>query len=165
VAQKYSDPSRGSGQSTAGEAYEASPQQNGGFPGRSDRAQTGALGFEPSNEKPSNERPSNERPSNERPSNETIASQSAGSRPLVRDPESLRQRWESIQVGFVDSPREAVGEAENLVSSAIGEIASSFRQQRDGLETSWAQGQEPSTDDLRMAFQNYRDFFGRLLQV
>jgi hypothetical protein len=160
VAQKYSDPSRASGQSTDGEAYEASPQQNGGFPGRSDRAQTGALGFEPSSERPSNERPSNERPSNER-----IASQSAGNRPLVRDPESLRQRWESIQVGFVDSPREAVGEAENLVSSAIGEIANSFRQQRDGLETSWAQGQDPSTDDLRMAFQNYRDFFGRLLQV
>ena len=65
----------------------------------------------------------------------------------------------------MDSPREAVGEAENLVSSAIGEIANSFRQQRDGLETSWAQGQEPSTDDLRMAFQSYRDFFGRLLQV
>jgi hypothetical protein len=155
VAQKYSDPSRASGQSTDGEAYEASPQQNGGFPGRSDSAQTGALGFEPRSERPSNERPSSER----------IASQSAGNRPLVRDPESLRQRWESIQVGFVDSPREAVGEAENLVSSAIGEIANSFRQQRDGLETSWAQGQDPSTDDLRMAFQNYRDFFGRLLQV
>jgi hypothetical protein len=155
VAQKYSDPSRASGQSTDGEAYEASPQQNGGLPGRSDRAQTGALGFEPGRERPSNERSSSER----------IASQSAGNRPLVRDPESLRQRWESIQVGFVDSPREAVGEAENLVSSAIGEIANSFRQQRDGLETSWAQGQEPSTDDLRMAFQNYRDFFGRLLQV
>jgi hypothetical protein len=165
VAQKYSDPSRASGQSTDGEAYEASPQQNGGFPGRSDSAQTGALGFEPRSERPSNERPSSERPSYERPSSERIASQSAGNRPLVRDPESLRQRWESIQVGFVDSPREAVGEAENLVSSAIGEIANSFRQQRDGLETSWAQGQEPSTDDLRMAFQNYRDFFGRLLQV
>lgn len=150
MAQKYSDPSRASGQSTDGEAYEASPQQNGGFPGRSDRAQTGAVGFEPSSERPSSER---------------IASQSAGNRPLLRDPENLRQRWESIQVGFVDSPREAVGEAENLVSSAIGEIANSFRQQRDGLETSWAQGQEPSTDDLRMAFQNYRDFFGRLLQV
>jgi hypothetical protein len=165
VAQKYSDPSRASGQSTDGEAYEASPQQNGGFPGGSDSAQTGALGFEPSSGRPSNERPSSERPSYERPSSERIASQSAGNRPLVRDPESLRQRWESIQVGFVDSPREAVGEAENLVSSAIGEIANSFRQQRDGLETSWAQGQEPSTDDLRMAFQNYRDFFGRLLQV
>ena len=150
MAQKYSDPSRASGQSTDGEAYERSPQQNRDFPGRSDRAQTGAVGFEPSSERPSSER---------------IASQSAGNRPLVRDPENLRQRWESIQVGFVDSPRESVGEAENLVSSAIGEIANSFRQQRDGLETSWAQGQEPSTDDLRMAFQNYRDFFGRLLQV
>ena len=156
MAQKYSGPSRASGQPTDGEGYEPSPQ-NGGFPGRSDRAQTAAVGFEPS--------ASNERPSSERPSSERMATQSVGNRPLLRDPESLRQRWESIQVGFVDSPREAVGEAENLVSSAIGEIANSFRQQRDGLETSWAQGQEPSTDDLRMAFQSYRDFFGRLLQV
>ncbi len=155
MAQKYSDPSRASGQSTDGEAYEPSPSQNGAFPGRSDRAQTAAVGFEPSTEKPSSGRTSSER----------IGSQSMGNKPLLRDPENLRQRWESIQVGFVDSPREAVGEAENLVSSAIGEIANSFRQQRDGLETSWAQGQEPSTDDLRMAFQSYRDFFGRLLQV
>ena len=68
-------------------------------------------------------------------------------------------------MGFVDNPREAVGEAENLVSSAIGEIAGQFRQQRERLEASWAQGHDPSTDDLRIVFQGYRDFFGRLLQV
>ena len=84
---------------------------------------------------------------------------------LLRDPEDLRKRWESVQVGFVDNPREAVGEAENLVSSAIGEIAGQFRQQRERLEASWDQGRDPSTDDLRIVFQGYRDFFGRLLQV
>lgn len=84
---------------------------------------------------------------------------------LMRDPDNLRRRWESIQVGFVDSPREAVGEAEKLVSSAISEIGNGFRQQRENLEASWSEGREPSTDDLRMAFQSYRDFFGRLLQV
>jgi hypothetical protein len=84
---------------------------------------------------------------------------------LLQDPQNLRQRWESIQVGFVDNPRQAVGEAEKLVSSAISEIANGFRQQREGLEASWSEGREPSTDDLRLAFQSYRDFFGRLLQV
>jgi hypothetical protein len=84
---------------------------------------------------------------------------------LLQDPQALRQRWESVQVGFVDNPREAVGDAEQLVSSAIGEIVNLFRHQRENLETSWTEGGEPSTDDLRAAFQNYRDFFGRLLQV
>jgi hypothetical protein len=84
---------------------------------------------------------------------------------LLRDPEDMRQRWESVQVGFVDNPREAVGEAEALVSSTIGEIVNVFRHQRERLETSWSQGDEASTDDLRAAFQSYRDFFGRLLQV
>ena len=84
---------------------------------------------------------------------------------LFRDTEGLRQRWESVQVGFVDNPREAVGEAEQLVSSAISELGNRFRQQREILETSWSEGHDPSTDDLRAAFQSYRDFFGRLLQV
>lgn len=84
---------------------------------------------------------------------------------LFRDAQGLRQRWESVQVGFVDNPREAVGEAEQLVSSAISELANRFRQQREILETSWSEGHDPSTDDLRAAFQSYHDFFGRLLEV
>jgi hypothetical protein len=85
--------------------------------------------------------------------------------PLLRNSKSLQQRWESIQVGFVDNPRESVAEAEQLVSSAIGEISTGFREQRETLEASWSRGQDPSTDELRTAFQGYRDFFGRLLQV
>jgi hypothetical protein len=84
---------------------------------------------------------------------------------LLQDPKTLHQRWESIQVGFVDNPRQSVGEAEKLVSLTIGEIANVFRDQREKLEASWSEGSEPSTDDLRTAFQSYRDFFGRLLQV
>jgi hypothetical protein len=84
---------------------------------------------------------------------------------LLQNPQGLLQRWESVQVGFVDNPQEAVGDAEQLVSSAIDEIADLFRRQRENLERSWTEGREPSTDDLRAAFQSYRDFFGRLLQV
>jgi len=84
---------------------------------------------------------------------------------LLQDPQGLLQRWESVQVGFVDNPREAVGDAEQLVSSAIDQIEQLFRRQRETLESSWSEGRDPSTDDLRAAFQSYRDFFGRLLQV
>jgi hypothetical protein len=84
---------------------------------------------------------------------------------LLRDPDDLRRQWESIRVRFVDSPRGAVGEAENLLSSTIGEIVTVFRSQRERLEVAWSQGKDASTDELGMAFQRYRDFFDRLLHV
>jgi hypothetical protein len=85
--------------------------------------------------------------------------------PLVSDPESLRRRWESVQVGFVDDPRQAVGEADGLVSVVIDDLADGFRRQRQRLESQWSEGRDASTDDLRESFQRYRDFFERLLHV
>ncbi len=84
---------------------------------------------------------------------------------LVTDPESFRRRWESVQVGFVDDPRQAVGDADALVSSVIDDLADGFRRQRQRLESRWSEGEDASTDDLRESFQRYRDFFERLLQV
>lgn len=155
MAQKYSGTSGAS--ETNAETFETAPQQQErNYPQQTDRSQADTLDL------------GTPAPSGRMASD--VAAQGpgnpgAGNGPLLRDPENLRQRWESIQVGFVDNPREAVGEAEELVSSTIGQIANVFRQQRERLEGSWAQGREPSTDDLRVTFQSYRDFFGRLLQV
>jgi hypothetical protein len=77
---------------------------------------------------------------------------------LLRDSEDLRKRWESVQVGFVDNPCQAVGEAESLVSSAIDQIVSGFRRQTARLEAEWSRGGDASTDELRVAFQRYREF-------
>jgi hypothetical protein len=84
---------------------------------------------------------------------------------LLSDPESLRRRWESVQVGFVDDPRQAVGDADGLVSSVIEDLSDGFRAQRQRLEARWSAGDDASTDDLRESFQRYRDFFERLLEV
>ena len=85
---------------------------------------------------------------------------------LVGDPEALRRQWESVQVGFVDDPRGAVDEAERLVSMVVEELVERFRRQRQELERSWSQSSdESSLNDLRQAFQHYRDFFARLLQI
>ncbi len=84
---------------------------------------------------------------------------------LVSDPAALRLSWDSIQVGFVDDPRRAVGDAEQLVSTVVDDLVEGFRLQRQRLEASWMVGTEASTDDLRQAFQRYRDFFERLLQL
>ena len=84
--------------------------------------------------------------------------------PLFAEQESARYRtrWDEIQARFVDDPRGAVGEADELVSTVIGELESSFRARRDSLEAGWQQG-ETSTESLRLALQAYRSFFGRLL--
>ena len=88
-----------------------------------------------------------------------------GEQSLVADPSGYAMRWESIQVGFVDDPRSAVQEAETLVSNVMTEMTGIFQQQRQQLEEQWSGGNQASTDDLRVAFQRYRDFFQRLLHV
>lgn len=84
---------------------------------------------------------------------------------LVGDPEALRRRWESVQVGFVDDPRRAVEDAEQLVATAVEELVDNFRLERQRLEAAWSEDSDRSLNDLRLAFQRYRDFFERLLQV
>ncbi len=78
---------------------------------------------------------------------------------------SYRSRWDEIQGRFVDDPRGAVREADELVSTVIGELESSFHSRRDSLEAGWQQGDDTSTESLRLALQAYRSFFGRLLNT
>lgn len=79
--------------------------------------------------------------------------------------EQLRARWNDVQTGFVDEPRRAVEEADALVADAIKRLASSFAAARANLEQEWDRGEDVSTEDLRQALQQYRTFFGRLLQI
>jgi hypothetical protein len=71
----------------------------------------------------------------------------------------------NIQSSFVDEPHRAIEEADKLVISAIEQIGETFRSQRTELEKQWKHGEEVSTEDLRVALQRYRDFFGRLLSM
>jgi hypothetical protein len=83
--------------------------------------------------------------------------------PLVTDEQGYRKRWESVQTGFVDEPRRAVEQADVLVAEVIKELVGSFAEERGRLEAQWGQGNEASTEDLRVALQRYRSFFDRLL--
>ena len=87
--------------------------------------------------------------------------------PLL-SPESaqdLRRQWDGVQASFVDDPRTAVKQADELVANAMDRLAESFKQQRSGLEQQWDRGEDVSTEDLRLALQKYRAFFQRLLAV
>jgi hypothetical protein len=77
----------------------------------------------------------------------------------------LRSRWDAIQVGFVDEPRRAVEQADNLVAGTMKRLAEIFAEERNKLEHAWDQGENVSTEDLRQALRRYRSFFGRLLSV
>jgi hypothetical protein len=78
---------------------------------------------------------------------------------------SLRSQWDSIQVGFVDEPRQAVERADALVAGAMKRLAEMFAEERSRLEGQWDRGDSVSTEELRQALRRYRSFFGRLLSV
>jgi hypothetical protein len=96
-----------------------------------------------------------------------VESESPTERSLFADDElaGLRARWDSVQAGFVDDPKECVHKADGLVSDVVGRLATGFTETRSRLEEQWARGEEASTEDLRLALRRYRDFFDRLLAV
>ena len=77
----------------------------------------------------------------------------------------MRRAWEQVQGGFVDEPRRAVEDADHLVASAMKRLAEMFAEERQHLESQWDRGDDVSTEELRVALQRYRAFFGRLLSV
>jgi hypothetical protein len=81
------------------------------------------------------------------------------------DTQDFRSRWEKVQIGFVDEPRTAVAQADELVASAIKRLAEIFDSERQKLETEWDKTDNISTEDLRVALRRYRSFFDRLLSV
>jgi len=77
----------------------------------------------------------------------------------------LRARWNGIQAEFVDEPRRSVEQADQLVATAMQRLAEGFANERSSLEKQWDSGDNVSTEDLRVALQRYRAFFGRLLNA
>jgi hypothetical protein len=76
-----------------------------------------------------------------------------------------RSRWDAIQTGFVDQPREAVEQADALVSQVVSRLTEVFKRERSTLEGQWTSGDNVSTEDLRIALTRYRSFFHRLLSM
>lgn len=87
--------------------------------------------------------------------------------PLFTDEmqQGFRTRWHEIQTGFVDEPRRAVENADELVAQLMQRLAKSFSDQRNSLEQQWEQAEKVSTEELRLALRRYRSFFERLLSI
>lgn len=76
---------------------------------------------------------------------------------LLNDPAGLRDQWQQVQATFVDDPQQAVHEASALVDRTLREIHENVSRGQISDPT--------STEDLRVSFQRYREFFQRLLSA
>lgn len=92
-----------------------------------------------------------------RSSDEAAADGSAERVGLLNDPAGLRAEWQHVQGTFVDDPQRAVHEASILVDRTLQEIHENVRRGQISDPT--------STEDLRVSFQRYREFFQRLLSA
>jgi uncharacterized protein YjbI with pentapeptide repeats len=95
----------------------------------------------------------------------TASQPDGGNVGVVDDPDALMRRWQEVQTGFVDDPRQAVQDADGLVQQVMQQVGQRLASERSGLEQVWSRGGDVSTEDLRNALRQYRSFFNRLLHV
>lgn len=77
----------------------------------------------------------------------------------------FRTRWAEVQSGFVDDPRRAVAQGDELVAEVMQSLAESFAHERERLEDELSHTGEASTETLRVGLRRYRSFFERLLSL
>ena len=77
----------------------------------------------------------------------------------------FRAHWDAVQIGFVDDPKRAVREADELVAQVMKSLAETFSKERAELEGQVDQAEQASTENLRVALRRYRSFFQRLLSL
>jgi len=77
----------------------------------------------------------------------------------------FRANWDAVQIGFVDDPRQAVRQADELVRQVLDDLARSFSSERSALDGGTDTAQQASTEHLRLALRRYRSFFQRLLSL
>lgn len=77
----------------------------------------------------------------------------------------FRSRWDAVQRSFVDDPRQAVRQGDELVAQVMKSLAETFSNERVKLEAQLDQTDKASTENLRVALRRYRSFFERLLSL
>jgi hypothetical protein len=78
---------------------------------------------------------------------------------------AFRSRWDTVQRGFVDDPRQAVRQGDELVGQVMKSLAETFSTERATFESQPDQTGKASTESLRIALRRHRSFFERLLSL
>jgi hypothetical protein len=101
-----------------------------------------------------------------KPSPHTDGSGESDREPLVPQQRATEygRRWDAVKGSFVDEPRQAVAEADQIVAELLEELQALFHNQRRDIEQG-IDAESTSTEDLRMALRRYSSFFARLLSV
>ncbi|MFI6217147.1 hypothetical protein ACIBCD_34540 [Nocardia brasiliensis] len=81
------------------------------------------------------------------------------------DLDRLRTQWREVQGAFVDSPRDAVTQADKIVSDVIYQLTTVYAERKRVLEEHSSGLQDADTEELRQALRGYRGFFRRLLTI
>lgn len=79
--------------------------------------------------------------------------------------QDFRTTWDTVQIGFVDNPQQAVRQADELVAQVMKTLAETFANERSRLESQVDSSDQASTENLRVALRRYRSFFQRLLSI
>jgi len=75
--------------------------------------------------------------------------------------DATHDRWQQIQLGFIDDPRGSVESARSLVVEAVEARISALRDRQTALD-GWRSEATPDTEVLRAAIQGYRDMLNSL---
>lgn len=91
--------------------------------------------------------------------------QEIGDQPLfgAADVERLRTAWRQLQGSFVDSPHDAVTQADDLVMATVQQLSATLAERKQSLERLWSREEDGDTEDLRLALRSYRAFFDQLV--
>ncbi|MET9067402.1 hypothetical protein [Streptosporangium sandarakinum] len=88
-----------------------------------------------------------------------------GGGPLFEhDADEIRRRWQEVQVGFVDDPRDSVTRADALLEELVGSLRTALERRTASLRQRW-DGDEHDTERLRIALRDYRATLEQLLNL
>ncbi|GGV21833.1 hypothetical protein GCM10010277_00480 [Streptomyces longisporoflavus] len=80
--------------------------------------------------------------------------------------DKLSLRLQQALSTFVESPRQAVEEADSLYDDAVRHLTETLTERRRSLRTSWQDmDTEAHTEELRLALRQYRESMEQLLRV
>jgi hypothetical protein len=79
--------------------------------------------------------------------------------------DDFRSRWNSVLVGFVDNPKDAVRKADELVTAVMKSLTDAFSTERGNINGQSDTAGDTTTEKFRIALRRYRSFFQRLLSL
>ncbi|WP_329093577.1 hypothetical protein [Streptosporangium sp. NBC_01469] len=82
-----------------------------------------------------------------------------------QDSDDVRRRWQEVQAGFVDDPRDAVERADSLLDEVTSSLRNALETRTGELQGRWKNTEKNDTEDLRTALRDYRATLEQLLNI